>query len=111
LPGGLGAGESAADNVDGLLQIASRLSILTERSESVGKTDAPDDSSYLKWRVDPTSPRERVLAAVVYAVGWGAQILPRHLTTNHSVIRGWAIAGLAVFLLGGLVALSKIHSY
>lgn len=77
----------------------------------MGKTEAPDDSGYLKWRQDPDSRRDRALAAIVGTIGWGAQILPRYLTTNHSVIRGWTIAGLAVLLLGGLIALSKVHSY
>jgi len=97
--------------VDGFLQSASRLSILTERSSIVGKSDAPDDGGYLKWRKDPDSPRERVFAGVTWAIGWGFQTVPRYLTTNHSVVRGWIIAGLAVWALAGLIGLSKVHSY
>jgi len=77
----------------------------------VGKTDAPDDSGYLKWRMDPTSPREQLVWRVVYVVGIGVQSIPRYVTTNHAIIRDCEIAGLAILGVACLVGLSKIHSY
>jgi hypothetical protein len=62
----------------------------------VGKAEEPDDSSYLKWRVDEMSPRTRWVTEALFAAGTAALMLPHYFTTNQAIAIGFDFAGLAL---------------
>jgi hypothetical protein len=91
--------------------MASRLSILTERSRIVGKPEEPESSGYLKWHVDEMPPRMRGFTEALSITGWTALTVPHYLTGNHAVVRGFFIAAVALFCVDFAIRLSKIHCY